>query len=472
MKVALVVPTKKLRPKEATCVPFGIAYIASYLKKEIPSCEVTIIDATLGHNVTRRLFNFQPDIVGVTASTSQILDAYNLGDMLLRNRPDILTIIGGVHVSALPYEAIRHFDCVVVGDGELVFVKIVKALINGKRCRGIIHGKPVEDLNTLPIIDYDSLDVKEYIKRGVDLPLLPNPCMDMITSRGCPYHCVFCRNSNQTTKVRYVSAEKITQEILLLHNKFGITTFYFGDDEFLVNVQRLKELNVLFHKHNITRWIKWGCQARSQTCTLETLGLAKDTGCKLISIGLESGCERILNYLKCGTTTLADNELALENCAKVGIIAGGNFIYGVFDQTLEEMRESFNWIKKQKHLSFASSGVLIPYPATETWRRSQELKLLPDKVDYSRLILTYFVKDTYLLNQVVPINVFAKFMINTARMSRLYAKRNHLKTLWNFTAAMCKRPVFYWAWLFHPLQMINITFRRKKIELECWSLHK
>jgi len=273
---------------------------------------------------------------------------------------------------------------------------------------------------------------------------------------------VFCRNSNITTKVRYVSAERITQEILFLHNKFGITTFYFGDDEFLVNAQRLKELNVLFHKHNIIDWIEWGCQARSQICTIATLKLAKDAKCKLISIGLESGCERILNYLKCGTTTLADHERALENCAKVGIIAGGNFIYGVFDQTLEEMRESFNWIKKQKHLCFASSGVLIPYPATEVWRRSQELKLLPENVDYSRLVLTYFVKDTYLLNQVVSINVFAKFLINAARMSRLYAKRNHLKSLHAFVAAMYKRPVFYWAWLFHPLQMINITFRRNK----------
>jgi len=460
MKVALVVPTKKLRAKEATCVPFGIAYIAGCLKKEIPSCEVVIIDATIGHNVNRRLFAFQPDIVGVTASTSQILGAYSLGDMLSDNRPDILTVIGGVHASALPSEALQHFDCVVVGEGELVFVEIVKAFINGKRCRGIMQGEQVEDLNTLPLIDYDSLDVKEYIKRGVDLPLLSNPCMDLVTSRGCPYRCVFCHNSQSTTKTRYVNAERIAHEILMLHNKFGITTFYFGDDEFLVNTRRLKELNILFYKYRITDWIKWGCQARSQTCTIETLTLAKDAGCKLISIGLESGCERILQYLKCGTTTLADHERALENCYKVGIIAGGNFIYGVFDQTLEEMKESFNWIKKQKHIFFASSGVLIPYPATEVWRRSQELKLLPENVDYSRLILTYFVKDTYNMNQIVPLNVFAKFMIHTARMSRIYGKRNHLKSLRKFISVMYKKPVFYWAWIFHPHQMIKITFRR------------
>jgi len=361
----------------------------------------------------------------------------------------------------LPSEALQHFDCVVVGEGELVFTRIVKNFINGKRSSGIIQGEEIEDLNTLPVIDYDSLNIEEYVKRGVDLPLLSNPCMDIVTSRGCPYHCVFCYNSGRATKTRYFNAERITQEILYLHAKFGVDTFYFGDDEFLINIQRLKELNILFHTHNITDWIKWGCQARSQTCTIETLELAKDAGCMLISIGLESGCERTLNYLKRGTTTLADNEKALENCSKVGILAGGNFIYGVFDQTLEEMRESFIWVTKQKHISFASSGVLVPFPGTEVWMKSQELKLLPENVDYSRLVLTYFVKDTFVVNQVVPLNDFANFMVNTARMARIYANRNYLKSLWKFTAAMYKRPVFYWAWLFHPLQMLKIVFRIK-----------
>jgi len=333
--------------------------------------------------------------------------------------------------------------------------------MDGKQCSGIIHGEDIEDLNSLPPIDYDSLDIGEYMKQGVDLPMLSNPCMDIVTSRGCPYHCVFCYNSGRAKKTRYFNAERIAKEILYIHNKFGVDTFYFGDDEFLINVKRLKELNTLFHEYKITDWIKWGCQARSQSCTTETLELAKDAGCKLISLGLESGCERILSYLKHGTTTLADNERALENCSKVGIVAGGNFIYGTFDQTLDEMRESFNWVTKQKHICFASSGVLIPFPATEVWWKSQELKLLPEKLDYSRLVLTYFVMDTYIVNQVVPLNVFAKFMINTTRMARIYAKRNYLKSLRKFITDMCKRPVFYWAWLFHPYQMIKITLKVK-----------
>jgi len=460
MKVALVVPERTIIRYENTCVPFGLAHIASYLKREVPSCEVTIIDGAIGHDVDRELFSFQPDIVGVSALTSQVQEAYRIGDMLRLNRPNILTVIGGVHASALPFEALEHFDCVVVGEGEIAFAKIVKDFIDGKRCSGIIQGERVEDLNIIPAIDYDSLDVEEYIKCGADSPILSNPCMILITSRGCPYSCVFCRNSGNPAKPRYVSAERITQEILYIHNKFGVTNFYFGDDEFLINTKRLRELNMLFHKHNITDWIKWGCQARSQTCTLETLELAKDAGCILISMGLESGCERILNYLKQGTTTLADNEQALNNCAKVGICGGGNFIYGVFDQTLEEMRESFNWVMNQKNISFASSCVLVPYPATEVWRRSQELKLLPETVDYSRLMLTQFVKDTYMLNTVVPLNDFAKFMVHTSRLARIHAKRNQLRSLWKFIVAMCKRSVFYWAWMFHPRQMLKITFRR------------
>lgn len=462
MKVALVVPSKKPRPTDGSCIPFGIAYIQSYLKKMFPSCEVVLIDATVGDDVKGMLSSFQPNIVGVTAMTSQIPDAYRLGDMLRLSRPDILTVVGGVHASALPNEALEHFDCVVVGEGEVVFTNIVNNFIKGKRTYGIIQGKTIEDLNDLPMIDYGSLNIKEYIKRGIDLPLLSNPCMNMVTSRGCPYNCVFCYNSGKPSKTRYFNAERITQEILYLHDNFNITTFYFGDDEFLINVKRLRTLNKLFHKHKIIEWIKWGCQARSQTCTIETLKLAKDAGCILVSIGLESGCERVLNYLKNGTTTLADNEQALKNCYTVGLLAGGNFIYGTFDQTLKEMQTSFNWLTKQKHISFASAGVLIPFPLTEVWNKSNEHNLLPKKLDYSKFSLTYFVKETYIINQIVPLNVFAKFMINTARMTRMYAKRNCYNNSLSFVFAMIKRPVFYWAWIFHPLQMLKLTFRKNK----------
>lgn len=471
VKAALVVPTRNpLISEKSGCAPLSLGYIASYLKREIPSCEVTVIDGEAGHDVDETLFNFQPNIVGVTASTAQALDAYSLGDMLRSNRPDILTVIGGVHASALPSEALQHFDCVVVGEGEIAFTKIVRNFINGKRDSGIVQGKQVEDLNTLPPIDYDLLDVEEYLSHGANLPLLPDPCMTVITSRGCPSRCPFCHNSGRSARVRYLSAERVAEELLELHNRYGVNRFYFADDEFLVNTSRLKDLQKVFDEKSISNWISWGCQSRSKTLTIPTLELAKSLKCVLVSIGLESGCERTLLYLKNGTTTVADNERALENCAQVGIVAGGNFIYGVFDQTLEEMRESFRWLTKQKHISFASTGVLIPYPGTEVWRKSLELKLLPENVDYSRLVLTSDVKGTYVLDQVVPLNAFAKFMTNTARMSRIYAKMNYLKSWRKFTVAMYRRSVFYWAWLFHPWQMFNITFRRTCDRRRWWEI--
>jgi anaerobic magnesium-protoporphyrin IX monomethyl ester cyclase len=459
--VALVVPTRK-PVLTGTCIPFGLAYIASYLKKEIPSCEVKIIDGEIGQDVETEIFVFQPNIVGVSASTVQALDAYSLGDMLRLNRPDILTVIGGVHASALPSEALEHFDCVVVGEGETVFAQIVRGFMDGKRANGIIDGVQVDDLNSLPQIDYDSLNVKEYLAHGLDLPLLLDPCMNINTSRGCHFRCPFCHNSGRTTDVRYFSAERVSGELLLLHNKFGVNRFYFSDDEFLINTGRLKELKTLFDQKGISGWLSFGCQARSKTLTVPTLELAKSMGCVLVSIGLESGCQRTLDYLKQGTTTLADHEQALRNCGEVGVLAGGNFIFGVFDQTLEEMRESFRWLTEQRNICFVGTGVLIPYPDTEVWRKSQELKLLPKNVVYSRLVLTYYIRETYVLNQVVPLKVFAKFMVHTARMARLYAKRNLLKSSWRFTVAMCWRPVFYWAWLFHPLQMFKLIFWRKQ----------
>lgn len=460
LKIALVVP-KKNPIVVANCAPFGLAYIASYLKKQMPTCEIAIINGDVGHDINQMLFDFQPNIVGVTASTSQAPAAYELGNMLKRNRTDILTVIGGVHASALPLEASEHFDCVVVGEGEVAFTRIVQEFSLGHRSHGIIQGEEIADLDSLPKVDYDLLNIEEYLKCKTDLPSLPEPCMSIGTSRGCPFKCPFCYSSGRATKVRYFTAERVTEEILFLHEKYGVNNFYFTDDEFLVNIKRLKGLKEKFDEKGISKWIRYGCQARSKTLTIPTLELAKSTGCTLISIGLESGCQRILDYLKNNTVTLQDHERALENCAKVGIVAGGNFIYGTFDQTLEEMKESYDWAREQKHIMFVGTGILIPFPATAVWKKCQELHLLPKNIDYSRLILTNNVKQTYIVNIVVPLETFGKFMVNTARMMRLYAKKNYVKSSWRFIREMWKRPVYYWAWLFHPLQMMKITLGRK-----------
>jgi radical SAM superfamily enzyme YgiQ (UPF0313 family) len=459
VKVAFVVPSNPNAPN--TSSSFGVGCIASYLNSEVPSIEIIVVDEAAGHDITAMLSEFQPDIVGVSASTSTVMGAYKIGDRLRKNNPCILTVIGGVHATNMPEEALTHFDCVVVGEGEIVFARIVQNFLDGKQVKGIIQGEEVTDINTLPMIDYDLFDMEAYKNCYLGFPGLDKkPIITITTSRGCPCHCPFCYNYLRSGKVRYLDAERVSEEVLYLHNKYNVNQFFFADDEFLINTRRLKEIKELFDKKGISGWIKFVCQTRSTTATMSVLEMVKAMGCVCLSVGFESGCERTLNYLKHGMITVADNERAILNCNELGLPVGGNFIYGVFDQTFEEMKESYDWTIRQD-LSWIGTAALVPFPATDVWKKGKELGLLPENFDYSRLIITSFAKKTYTLNQTVSLDVFAKFLINTARMTRLYAKRNYVKSRWKFLAFALRRPVFYWACLFHPKQMFNIIFRGK-----------
>jgi radical SAM superfamily enzyme YgiQ (UPF0313 family) len=459
VKVAFVVPSNSNAPN--TSPSFGVGCIASYLKSEVPSTEIIVVDEAAGHDVAGVLCKFQPDLVGVSASTSTVMGAYEIGDRLRNNNPNILTVIGGVHATNMPEEALAHFDCVVVGEGELVFARIVKDFLDGKRTKGIVQGEEVKDINTLPMIDYDLFDMEAYKNCYLYYPGLDEKLVITITtSRGCPYHCPFCYNYLRSGKVRYLDAERISQEVLYLHNKYGVNQFFFADDEFLINTRRLKEVKELFIEKGISSWIKFVCQTRARTATMPILEMVKAMGCVCVSVGFESGCERTLQYLKSGTTTVADNERAILNCNQLGLAVCGNFIYGVFDQTFEEMKESYRWTISQ-NLSGVGTSALVPLPATDVWKKAEELGLLPNPFDYSRLIITASAKKTYPLSQAVSLNVFAKFLIHTARMTRLYAKRYYLKSRWRFLAFALRRPVFYWACLFHPKQMFTIIFKEK-----------
>ena len=448
----MVVPNSTKRFND-NCPPLNLAHIASYLRLKHPEVEVRLLDGMIS-DVYPLIEKYKPDVLGLTAVTPQAPEAYRLADWIRENRYAKLVVMGGVHASVLPMEALEHVDVVVRGFGELAFCSIIEAFGNGKEIPKVIQGTLPERLDDLPSPDFKLVNLRNYLQHGPPFPGLDYPIMSLVTARGCPFRCPFCHNSSRTYKVSYFSAERVVSEILYVHNRFGVTSFFFNDDEFLFNVKRLKELAVLFKKHGIDKWIKWGCQARVKTLTVPVLKLAKRMGCKIISPGFESGNPRSLKYLKCGTTTLEDNARAIRLAKEVGIMLGGSFIYGLPDETLAEMKMTFQWILDHEGLVTIGTNTLIPYPGTEVWELCMKLGLLPEKVDYERLVPTYLPHKTYIVNRVVPPKAFIQFMITTSRMGRIitYARFKGLRGFLSW----CRKPVWWWAWLKHPRMMIKI----------------
>lgn len=390
MKVALVVPNPSLPLASDCSPPLGLASVAAYLRANIGGVDVRIFDGVAGDNVEDCIFRFQPDVVGVSATTALVMDAYRLADSLKRNRSDIVTVLGGPHASALPDEAIEHFDFVVVGDGEISFAYLVADLMfNIKPNVKIIQGQSVDDLDSLPFPAYDLLNMEFYLRRGFLSEILPPPVLGLVTSRGCPFGCRFCYNSGRKSKVRSVSAERLVAELVYLHEHFGVSNFFFQDDEFLINRKRLESLAYQFRLYGLDKWIRWGCQARVTSLNREVLELIEGMGCKLVVPGMESANSEVLDYLKCGSVKVSD----LERCCKlfVGskVVLMGNFIVGSPHESLAQMWESVNFFVGHSSLRCMILNVCTPFPGALLWDECVGAGLVSVGMDYSRLVPTY-----------------------------------------------------------------------------------
>lgn len=458
-RVALCVPESALVLSDA-CPPLNLGYIASYLRKTVPNVEVKIFDGVVKQNVEEQIFMFQPNIVGVTAVTPQAPAAYRLLDTLHRNRPDIFTVIGGVHATQLPNEAKAHADCVVVGEGEKAFSGIVKARINGEVVAAIVQGEPVENLDDLPSPAFDLLDMDFYLKVGAKFPKLPSPNIAMVTSRNCPYRCRFCYNSSRTSKAKYFSAQRIVDELLFLRETYGINAVLFSDDEFLINTKRLMELAVLFKNHGVDKWLKWGCLARARTISVPILELAKSMNCILISVGFESGCDRILSYLKNNSASVKDNAKALLMAKQVGVTMGGSFIIGTPTESFKEIQETYDWCANNEALVFYGVNVLTPYPGTEIWKYCVTHGLLPEPLDYEKLIPPQYPSDSMVSS--LPHKQFRRAVVDFHRTAWLTSKVRLDPSFKTFFKS-AKTFTWWYLWVTHP---------RTVFKLMCYSVRK
>jgi|GEM_PF-1926656 radical SAM superfamily enzyme YgiQ (UPF0313 family) len=459
MKVLLCTPN---RGNNAT-IQFGIAYIVSYLRQQIPNVEVKIVDETIGENIEEEVFKFQPNIVGISALTPHVEDAYRTLDTIKRNRPDILTVIGGVHSSALPNEALKHADIVVVGAGEKIFTEIVKAfssqnedfILQEMIDVGIIEGSPLP-IEDYPEIPFDLLKMEKYIE-GYFYPTLSGRIVALFSSFHCNYACPFCYNSKHHSKPMFFSTEYLVKTILFLHEKYNVNSFYMVDDDPLANIERLRELSLLFEKYKINSWIKWTCQTRVNTVNVEVLSLIKKMGCVSVAYGLESGNQRMLSYWKNNTVKLSESEDAIKMAHSFGLKVIGTFIVGWIDETEKEIRETYNWILNQDSLSYANIGTITPFPATKVWEECERRGIkLPIEGEYSNLIPTTVTEKTLLINQTMKRSEYFKLFNEVTRVTRLYSI---MKNNPSYSQFFKLGKVGVWCWVMHPTKMVKLLLK-------------
>ncbi len=356
-----------------TLPPLVLLSVATVLKQD--GHRVRIIDTSREAEARGKILKeiaFTDAVILLTSTMTFLEDAACLAE-LKKAKPSLLTVIFGAHPTFVPKYSLssRDVDIIVRGEPEYSIRDVFRKLRNkdswhsvggiGYRNNGdiIINADYpyIEDLSNLPIPDRSLLpDVNYY-----------NPIVSRIpyttteTSRGCPGKCTFCTAPHMYGgKLRYRSVENVIEEIEYLIG-LGYKEIYYRDETWTTfkirNMGLLKRM--IENKYNLT----WICNVRVGTVDKEALKLMKAAGCHLIKVGVESGCQRILDGVR-KRINVADTANLFEWAKEVGIDTHAHLMAGMPGEDRDSLNETMRFIKKIKPTTI-DVGICMPYPGTD-----------------------------------------------------------------------------------------------------------
>jgi radical SAM superfamily enzyme YgiQ (UPF0313 family) len=348
--------------------PLGLAYLASSLEKfNIP---VKIIDAralNIDENATvKMLYSFSPKVVGIYVTSFNLPYIYNLIKEI-KNVMNSTIIVGGPHITHYPQSVLSlGADYGIVGDGEKSLVKFMKKY--GKEDVQNIEGltyfksgkifvnfiKPIKNLDILPFPSRHMLPNERYYS-----PLHKGMVTTMVTSRGCPFDCIFCGLPNKKS-YRKRSPKNVVKEIELIANE-GFEYVEIEDDCFTLDKKRARRICELIIKKKIK--INWGCETRIDCVDEKLLALMKKAGCTNVRYGIESGNEKIRSDVIGKKITNEEIRRVIKNMKKEDLISVAYFMFGHPTETLKDMKETIEFALEIDP-DYADFHLAIPIPGS------------------------------------------------------------------------------------------------------------
>ncbi len=406
MRVLLINPFYPI--SETPSPPLGLAFLAAAL--EAAGMEVKILDLVV-YPYSRQLLesllkDFKPRMVGITAVTMTFDNAIRVIKHVRRLDPQILTVMGGPHVTFCAPQTLKDYpelDVIVLGEGEKTIVELAQAADHRHRWRAVNgiafrHGTEicntavrelVQDLDTLPAPARHLLALGRY--RALGMPI------SMTTSRGCPFKCIFCVGRKMVgARVRYRNPVNVVDELEYL-NTLNFNQINIADDLFTANKKHCQSVCDEILKRGLR--IKWTSFARVDTVSEEMLISMKAAGCTAVSFGIESANSDILKTIKKGIT-LQQVVKAVEACNRAGVIPHASFILGLPGETPQTIKETMDFGEqlKKSGLSYGFH-LLAPFPGTEVREQSRNygIHILTD--DWSQYHANSAIVETPAVNR-------------------------------------------------------------------------
>ncbi|MBN1583726.1 MAG: B12-binding domain-containing radical SAM protein [Anaerolineae bacterium] len=382
---------------EAGWISHGLAHLSSAAKAQ--GFEIDLIDLRAldgWEHFRAELETRKPDVIGVTMMSVDFNPAMKCVDIAKEVDPAIVTIVGGPHPTLALDEVSKngHIDYIITHEGEITFPQVLKAIAEGSPPADRVIVGECPNLDDLPFPDRD-LFLNEWRKFGYtsDSPEdpfvaeLPPPFVTIIAGRGCKYNCSFCQPAERRIfggAVRRRSPQNIIAELEQLRETYHFASLMFHDDTLTGDRDWVIEFCKLYQERGFTQ--PFFCQNRADIIVRheELIALMAKAGCKGYFVGFESGNDRVLKFIRKGTTREI-NLQAARICRKYGIRIWANYMLGLPTETKQEVMDTISMLKEMDP-DYYSPAFYTPHPGSDLYDYCVEndLSLITSHDQYRR----------------------------------------------------------------------------------------
>lgn len=411
--------------------PLGLYYLSEVLEMNGISTSILDFKATLPSRSTFRdyLRSQRPRVVGITSFTFNFSNSVQILKEVKRAVPDVVTVMGGVHASALTrdiLESTSSLDYIVMGEGEFTFLELCKNVLSGLPVEGVkglayrkketILNPPrgfMDDLDRLPIPKRDQLPGENY------------PIATVQTSRGCPYGCIFCAiNKFYENRIRLRDPVKVADECDYLVNKCSREQIYFFGDAFTYKSNWVEELCDEILRRGLK--FHWACETRVDNVGLPMLRKMKRAGCTSVQYGIDYGDEEVLRRLG-KAISLESVDDAVRWAKKADLFVEAFFIFNCPGENEDTMENTFKLIQKTP-IDAVEVNLLTPYPGTSLWDNMDKFRMRIVNRDFD-----YFTTKKYVMENLdFPRRKFVPAFRRLLKKMNLVSSPDYTPEIFNF----------------------------------------
>ncbi len=362
-KVLLIQPyayIDRSKPVENSPLPINLVHVGTAIEDKH---QVKIYDRDLipyDDKFLEFLRDYNPDIIGLNSITGEmLLDLVHLGKLIKREFPKKLIVVGGVHATIEPESVLREsfVDYIIRGEGEAAFLEFCDTFDKNPKKLGKLKNvnynplRPFVNMDDLKLPNYNLVDYKKYKLFYVNM------------SRGCPGNCSFCYSSKMWgidghSCIRTYSTEKAIELFKELIEKYQVKVFSIVDDNFVPAKSRAMEICKFLSNYNL----HFFCFGRADYLNDEIVKALKKAGCHTIQVGIESGNQRVLDFLN-KKVTVQQNIDAIKCCKRNGVTLDASCMIGITTETREELQGTIDMIRTYKP-DLVNMKIFNPMPGT------------------------------------------------------------------------------------------------------------